>query len=129
MATARSLTGLDWLVRTYTPQLLIACNQPGKASTLAAAQPVTNTARLNAAIVALNSYEAGIRAEVGPTFDAFWSTALDYVTAHVAAAVPIPIDEMITDPDETVKQAVKTCLRADELEATKFLVNGGTLPL
>lgn len=128
MATARSLTGLDWLVRTYTPALLTACNQPGKASTLAAAQPVTNTTRLNAAIVALNSFEAGIRAEVGSTFDAFWSQALQYVTDHVAVAITVPISEMMDDTDQTVKQAVKTCLRADELEVTKFLVNGGVLP-
>jgi hypothetical protein len=128
MATANSLTGLDWLVRTYAPPLLIVCGRDAIAGTLSTLNPITTTARINAAQGRLDTFEAGIRAEIGPEFDAFWQQAVDYVLAHVNAGIPVSINEMMADPDQTVKQALKTCLRALELVACKWLADGGLLP-
>jgi hypothetical protein len=120
------LQGIDWIVRTYGPTLLTACNQSGKASTLAAAQQVTNTARLNSAIAALDALETQAKADyAGETWDASWTQALDKVSSEVWTQCPVPIDEMLADPDQTVKQAVKTALRAFELNACQFLAGGG----
>jgi len=128
VASARSLQGLDWLVRTYGPTLLTACNQPGKAATLAGAQPVTNTSRLNAATVAVAALEVQAKADyAGATWDAAWSQALEYVVGQVWAQSPIPLDELLADPDNSVKLALKTSLRAFELCACQFVAGGGVL--
>lgn len=129
MATTRSLSGIDWIVRTYGPTLLTACNQPGKASTLASAQPVTSTARLNSAITALNNLEAQAKADyAGATWDAAWQQALNKVDAEVQAQCPIPLGEMLSDPDASVSLALKTALRGLELNACQFLAGGGVFP-
>jgi hypothetical protein len=113
--------------RTYGPTLLTACNQPGKANTLANAQPVTNTSRLNAAITALNTLEAQAKADyAGATWDAAWSQALDKVFGEVNAQIVVPIAEILSDPDISAHQALKTALRGFELNATQFLANGGS---
>lgn len=128
MATARSLTGLDWLVRTYAPTLLTACNQPGKASTLTAAQAVTNTTRLNAAVTVLATMETQARADyAGATWDAAWSQALEFVKGQVVAQSPIPVAELLADTDVTVKTALKTALRGLELCACQHVAAGGVL--
>jgi hypothetical protein len=127
MATTRSLQGIDWVCRTYGPTLLTACNQPGKASTLASAQPVTSTARLNAAQTALNTLETQAKADYTPaTWDAAWSQALTKVSGEVFAQCPIPPTEIISDSDQSAQRALKTALRAFELTATQFLASGGS---
>jgi hypothetical protein len=127
MATARSLQGIDWIVRTYGPALLTACNQPGKAITLAGSQPVTSTARLNSAVTRLDALEQQARADyAGATWDAAWSQALGKVDGEVHAQCPIPLPEMLADPDQTVTTAVKTALRGLELNACQFLAGGGS---
>lgn len=122
------MQGIDWIVRTYAPTLLIACGRTAVATTLSTLNPITTTARINTAQGRLNTFETNIRAEIGPEFDAVWADALDYVTVHVDAQIPVPVGEMMADSDQTVKQAVKTCLRALELVACKWLADGGTLP-
>jgi hypothetical protein len=124
---ARSLEGIDWVARTYGPTLLTACEQPGKATTLASAQPITNTARLIAIQAALDAFEAQAKADyAGATWDATWSQALDKVDGEVSAQCPIPISELLADPDVTVKMALKTALRGLELNACQFLASGGS---
>lgn len=128
MATTRSLQGLDWIVRTYGPTLLTACQQPGKASTLAGSQPITSTARLNQAITRLDALEAQERAEYAnnPLWDDAWQQAVDKVPAEVTAQCPIPVDEMFADTDQSVRRAIKTAYRALELTVAGFLAGGGT---
>lgn len=128
MATARSLQGLDWLVRIYGPALLTVCGRTAAAGQLSGLNPITNTARINSAIVRLDTLEAQLKAEYGPTWDAAWSTALEYVIAEVDTQTPVPVGEMVDDPDQTVKRAVKTVLRGLELVACKFVADGGVLP-
>jgi hypothetical protein len=126
MATTRSLQGIDWIVRTYGPTLLTACGQPDRASTLADSQPVSSTARLNSAVTRLDALEAQAKADyAGATWDAAWSQALDKVSGEVWTQCPIPVDEMLADPDTSVKLAVKTALRGLELSACQFLAGGG----
>jgi hypothetical protein len=125
MATARSLQGIDWIVRTYAPTLLTACNQPGKASTLAGAQPITNTTRLNSAVTALNALEAQAKADFAATWAAAWQQALNKVDSEVVAQCPIPLSELLADTDVTVQQALKTALRGLELNAAQFVAGGG----
>lgn len=128
MATARSLTGLDWLVRTYGPALLTTCNRASDAAALSGLQPITSTARINSAITRLNTMEATLKSEYGTTWDDRWSEALEYVLADVDAQIPVPRAEMNVDPDVSVKTALKTSMRGLELVACKFLADGGVLP-
>lgn len=128
MATANSLLGLDWLVRTYGPALLTTCGRTANASTLAGLNPITNTTRLNTSINRLDTMEATLWAEYGETWDAHWSTALEYVEGQVWLQSPIPIGELLADPDQSVKRALKGALRGLELVACKFLADGGSLP-
>jgi hypothetical protein len=129
MATTRSLQGIDWIVRTYAPTLLTACGQSGKATTVAGGQPITSTARLNSAVTRLNALEAQAKADyAGATWDAAWSQALTKVDAEVWAQCPIPLTEMMVDPDVTVQGAMKTALRGLELNACQFLAGGGVFP-
>jgi hypothetical protein len=121
------LQGIDWVCRTYGPTLLTACNQPGKANTLANAQPVTNTARLVTATTALDSLEQQAKADyAGATWDAAWSQALTKVFGEVNAQSPIPIAEIVADPDRNAGLAFKTALRGFELNACQFLAKGGS---
>lgn len=128
MATARSFTGLNWLVRIYAPSLLTACGRTADASQLSTLAQINSTARINAAITRINTLETQLKGQYGPAWDAHWSEALEYVIAQVDAQSPVPRAEMFTDADQTVKQSVKTTMRGLELVACKFLADGGVLP-
>jgi hypothetical protein len=127
MATARSLQGVDWLIRTYAQTLLNAVGRSSEATTLRGGQTINSTARLTAAVTRLNTFEAAVRADMVDEWADSWQGALDTIFARVVAQLPIPLDEMLADADANVKRAIKTALRALELRACQFVAGGGGL--
>jgi hypothetical protein len=127
---------LDWLARTYAPQLLAACGRTADGSTLAGSLTVDRSARLNALLTRLTTYENACRADYDGdqsrnVWDDDWQIALDYVFTQIVdglAAFGVPLDELLTDTDVRVKTCVKQTCRALELAACRFLAGGGTLP-
>lgn len=125
MATARSLTGVDWLIRTYANALLTACGRDAEAATVRGNQTISTNARLTAALSRLQAMEASCWAEYDLSWDDVWLTIGSKVPSEVLAQCPIPLEEMLADTDANVKLTIKTAFRALGLRATQFVAGGG----
>jgi hypothetical protein len=127
MATARSLTGVEWLIRTYANSMLVTCGRATEAGALSGGQTISTNARLAALVGRIEALKTACWADYTPQWDASWQAAVNRIPADVLAQCPIPIGEMMGDPDGNVRVAIRGAFLTVELRACQFLASGGSL--
>ena len=125
MATAQSLSDLNWLSKTFSPPRVTAWGLTQIAADLAASPNITSSPRLNNAINYMLAREAEVWAAYDPAWAALWVQVGEPLFQEFLAEMPANmILGIYADPDLEARRGLKTFLRTLEMLFLQFLAGG-----
>jgi hypothetical protein len=126
MATAESIVELEWLVRTFAPNLLTSIGLVDEADSVRGTQTL-NTQRLNTAANRMKTLEDSVWLDhtANPGWEIWWPEASQYVRNLLISQRPNIFLVVDLDPDPNVKFCLKTSIR---MLSIVVLAQGGVLP-